>query len=94
MIVPGPDGWETLPWQTAKAAGKIDDGDAGELENAIVFFIVVSAIHKRRALEATLLAVAGLWSAQTSSLNVTEFQNSLPKLTGTDSSGATAAIPA
>lgn len=74
-----PDGSVLL--QEAIDKGLIDKTDKGTLENAIVFFIVVSAMHQRRTLEETMQSVCGLWNAQMSSLNSTDFADSLRKST-------------
>ena len=69
------------PLEEAISKGKIDASDRDVLENAIVFFTVVSAMQLPRDLTATMATVCGLWSAQTSFLNSTDFANSLKKPT-------------
>ena len=60
-----------------------------EVENAIVFFIAVSATLNRAERKPMLESACGLWSAQLSSLNASAFAASLPRSTGTGSSGET-----
>ena len=76
-IGPGQNGWETLPLEIAVQRQLIDGDDAAEVENAVAFFTVVSAMHRRNALRATLAGAASLWSAQITSLNCTDFAASL-----------------
>jgi hypothetical protein len=86
VITLGPTGWTTLPYEDAIHQNLIDDEDAGEVENALAFFIVASAMHKRSEVGFILNLASKLWSAQTSLLNSTEYAASLPKLTGESNS--------
>lgn len=78
VIIPGPDGWRQVPWSVATKQGIVAGEDRSEVENAIVFFIVSSAMLPRGQREKMLKAAAGLWGARTSSLKPTEFIASLP----------------
>jgi len=75
-----PQGWRTMPWESA--AANIDEEAVAEAENAIVFFICVSAVLRGKAdkakLDITLAMMASLWDAQTTSLGITEYAASLP----------------
>lgn len=77
VIAPGPQGWTTLPLQSALTEGLIGDDDAAEVENAIVFFTVASAIHRKAVLKPILQGAAELWGGQIESLNCTEYANGL-----------------
>jgi len=86
-IVPGNNGWETMPYDVAKKRGLIDDTDAAEVENCLVYFICASSIHLRAELTVALEGLSTLWGAQTTSLNVTEYMRSLPISTPEENTG-------
>jgi len=79
--------WQPLPLETALNRGLIGEDDFREAEGAIVFFICISAMHKRSLVESTLNGMCDLWGLQTTSLNCSEYGNLLPTLTETDNSG-------
>jgi hypothetical protein len=81
VLTPGPNGWTMIPFE--EAAKTIDPDDLSEVENAIVFFIVYSAMHKRQTLKDLLTGAAKMWGAQVSSLTPTAFAASLPTSTET-----------
>lgn len=87
VLVPGPGGWETVPLQEAVDKGSMERIDASEVENAIVFFTVCSAMHRRSELPEILDGAAKLWGAQTTPLNCTGFAASLQTSTEEGSSG-------
>jgi hypothetical protein len=87
-------GWEPVPLQVAVDRKVVSDEDQAEVENAIVFFIAVSATLNRAPRKEMLSQVAGLWDAQLSSLNSTEFVASLTTSTATESSGEKSPAPA
>lgn len=87
VVAPGPGGWEVIPFQEALKREIIDGQDASEVENAIVFFIVASAMHRRGEIQDILDGAANLWGAQTSLLNCTAFAASLRTSTGDETSG-------
>lgn len=87
VLAVGEKGWETVPYQEAVARGLLDAADASEVEGAIVFFTVASAMHRREQRAEVLAGAALLWSAQITSLNSTEYMNSLPTSTRAGSSG-------
>jgi hypothetical protein len=93
VVVPGPSGWMPVPLQVAIDRKILDDEDRQEVENAIVFFISVSATLNRAERKPMLESACGLWSAQLSSLNASAFANSLPKSNVTASSGETFPAP-
>ena len=92
-----PDVWRAPAWSTitlheALQKGMIDNADKEVVENALVFFTVVSSMHTKEALRGLLISVCGLWNAQTSSFNSTEFAASLPTSIVIASSGETAPV--
>lgn len=90
IILPTPQGWQTLPLTDAIGAELISEEDVQEAEGAIVFFILSSAMSPRSVLEINLRATTEWWGSQVTSSNVSEFARSLPPLTKADSSGAKA----
>jgi len=86
----GERGWETLPWDDAMKRGLMDEDDASEVENAVVFFIVASAMHKRTELKAVLEVVQGIWGGQFVSSTCTEYASSLPMSIKAETTGETA----
>ena len=87
VIAPGGQGWAAMPLHVAVAQGLLDEADVDEVENAIAFFILASAMHKKKDAKIVLTEAAKLWSAQITSLNSTAFAASLPMLMPTVSSG-------
>lgn len=83
IIVPSErGGWETIPFFEALRRDLLDEDELSEAENAIVFFIVASAMHKKTELRPVLEGAIEIWGGQLSSLMPTAFAASLPKLTG------------
>ena len=92
VVTPGPKGWETIPFADALAVKILSEEDVSEVENALVFFTVVSVMNRRRGLKDILDNLGQLWSARTSPLNCTEYAASLPTLKEAVSSGATVVV--
>lgn len=90
-IGPTPDGWAPIPLEDAVHRGLLSADDLAEVENAIAFFIVASAMHKKTALRQTLDGATKLWGARVTSLNSTEFAVSLKTLIADGTTGETAA---
>lgn len=91
----GKDGkWQQLPLQVALDQGVISPEDRTEVENAIAFFIVASAILPRALRPVMLTPAAELLGAQTSYLSFTEWSSSLRTSIGTGSSGERSPAPA
>ena len=93
VILPTSAGWETVPYHEVVERGLIDADDISEVENALTFFIVASAMHQRKELPTILGGAARIWGAQISSLSITAFAASLPTSKETGSSGATDQAP-
>ena len=87
VCIQGDAGWEVFPFQTVIDRQMLDDDTIAEVESAIVFFIVNSALHKRGVLTTMLEMMVDLFGWQLTSLNVTAYQSSLPKLIVTVNSG-------
>ncbi len=79
-VVPAQNGWQTIPLHDAVSKGLIDQDDLSEILNALVFFTLVSSMHRRNQVPEILKAIGPLWDTQTTSLNSTEFAGSLTTL--------------
>lgn len=86
VAVPTATGWEVVPLQVALDRNFFDAADVAEVEGYICFFILTSAINKRRQIPGLLAGLNGLWGTQTTLLNSTEYASSLRTLTETGSS--------
>ena len=87
---PDPEGggWRSMPLYTAVTQGILTADEAAEAENPITFFIVASAMHKKRELQPILQGgLVRVWDAQITSLSSTEFTAGLPTLKETGSTG-------
>lgn len=95
VVLPGENGWSTLPYQDAIARGLVSEDDAAEVDGLIVFFICVSAIQHRKDVPDSLARMA-VWGGLTTSLNCTEYAASLPISTlaaTTDAMAAASSVP-
>lgn len=92
VILPTAKRWDTLMLDDALNANLLSKDDIDEVEGAIVFFILSSALAPKAVLRQKLELTNGWWGSQATSLNSSEFARSLPTLTETDSSGATATL--
>lgn len=86
-------GWQTLPIQDAVTAGHVSADDMAEVDNALMFFTVASAMHKQTDLPGVMTAASRLWGGLVTSLNITEYVRSLKTLTEDENTGATAMPP-
>jgi len=80
VVMPRADnggGWQTIPFMEAKNKKLIDEQTISEVENALIYFIVASAVHLKNELPMAYQGLRSIWSAQTTLSNVTEFSNSL-----------------
>lgn len=88
MLVPGDQGWETVMFQQALDRKVLSEEDVSEVENALVFFTVYSAMLKRQQRMELLDGAAKMWGASITYSSVTEYAASLRTSTGRESSGA------
>lgn len=77
VLTKTPQGWVSAPYQDTLDQHKLDADDVSEVENSLVYFTVVSSMHKRRDRKEMLSGAVKLWGAQISSLDSTPFLNSL-----------------
>jgi hypothetical protein len=87
-------GGQAVPLQVAVDQGFISADDQREVENAIVFFMLVSAMLGKAQRRSMVQAAAGLWGAQTSFLDSTAFMTSLRTSTVGGNTGGTSPAPA
>lgn len=80
-------GWKPVMLDNALAQKQVTAEEWSEAEGAIVFFTVASSMHKRDQLPGMLKGLSDLWGTQVSSLNSTEFAQSLKILTEDETTG-------
>lgn len=88
ILAPGAGGYEMIPLAEALARNLLDDEEAFEVQNAIVFFMLASAMHNRKDRRPIVEGAARIWGGQISSSPLTEFMNSLKTSTPGDNTGA------
>jgi hypothetical protein len=86
-IIPGENGWESMPFDIAKKRGLLDADASAEVENSLVYFTCASSIHLRAEMTVALEGLRTLWGAQTTSLNATAYTSSLPTSTPEENTG-------
>ena len=80
VIHVGERGWQSTPYEIARK-NVLTPADASEVESAIVFFGVSSQMFRKNQVEDLVGGAMKLWGAQITSLNSTEYLNTLPALT-------------
>ena len=91
LVMPVNGRWSTVPFEDARSRSILDEDDVSEVENAVAFFTVASAMHRKQELGPVLKSMAGLWDAQLTYSNATDFAASLPTSTSDASTGERAA---
>ena len=88
VLAPMPNGgWDLLPFQDAKDKGLLSAEEADEVEQALVFFIVVSSSMKPNEAGMLLEPTFGLLDGCLTSSDITAFQASLKISTPVESTG-------
>ena len=77
VMLPDEKGWKSLPLQIVIDKGMLNPDEVAETLGTICFFILCSAINKKDQIEGIMEAVGGLWGSAITSLNSTEYMNSL-----------------
>jgi hypothetical protein len=94
VLMPSPTGgWNTVPFAEFQAQKFAGDEVIEEVENALVYFTVASALHLKSELPMALEGLKSMWSAQITSLSVTEYRSSLTTSTTPVPTGAVPIIP-
>lgn len=89
LAYPTDAGWAWKPYADALRDKQIDLESASDLDNALIFFTLVSVMHKRPVRVGTLEAMGALWGTQITRSGLTEWIASLPTSSATAPSGAT-----
>lgn len=86
VLYRSPTGWEMIPFQEIADKQMLDTEDLSEVENAIVFFIVYFATHRKMAME-IMDGAARMWGAQTTYQSLSDLTESLRTSTVTVNTG-------
>jgi hypothetical protein len=89
VIAPTESGYRQMPIESAINGELFNDDDVDDIMGYAVFFICVSAMHKRELVAGTMAIVNSLWSTETSLLSCMEYLNLLPTSIAIDNSGET-----
>lgn len=90
ILMPAGSDTPMLLLEDAAKRGIVTKQELDEVENALVFFTVVSSMCRAPTRRVMLKGMAGLWDAVITSSNATEFRSSLQTSRETDNSGGTA----
>ena len=85
LVIPGINGWETLPYYVAVQQNRLTADDISEIESIVIFFILASSVHGKKGLP-LVMPLLERWGAQEEYLTSTEFAASLPILTKAETS--------
>jgi hypothetical protein len=77
MIDPATNKWKTFPYLEVKNKKMVDEDVLTEVENALIYFTVASAIHLKSELPIIMSGLSQIWGAQTTSLDPMAYCNSL-----------------
>jgi hypothetical protein len=80
-------GWQTISLHEVIQKKLVDEAIISEVENAVIYFIVASAVHLKSELQMAMQGLKTNWKAQTTLLTVTEYGNSLMTSTPQESTG-------
>lgn len=80
-------GYENLPYFEAIKRKLIDDEDTSEIESALCFFTLVLWMTPKPRLPIVLGGLSLIWSAETTSSTISDYQRSLPTLTKEENTG-------
>ena len=92
VMVPASGGWSNILLQEAVDQSIISQDDLSEVENALTFFIVSSAMLRKSDLRGVLNGAAKLCDAQITSQTSTEYVSSLQTSTEDASTGTKAEV--
>jgi hypothetical protein len=79
--------WKPIPYSVAKNRGAFSAQKLREVENALVYFTVASAVHLEDEMPMAYNGLSQIWKAQTTLLSAMEYGNSLPTLTPVENTG-------
>jgi hypothetical protein len=87
MIDPVTNKWKTFPYLEVKNKKMVDEDVLMEVENALIYFTVASAIHLKSELPIIMTGLNQIWGAETTSLDPMAYCNSLTTLTQEENIG-------
>jgi hypothetical protein len=87
VVMPGPQGWTTLPLFVAQQQGLLSEDEIAEVDGVATFFTLNYLMHKKSIHASVWEAMSLLWETQTSSLSPMEFAGSLTTLSVDVSTG-------
>jgi hypothetical protein len=77
FLMPKDGQWQTVSFYEARNKKLIDEQILSEVENAVVYFIVASAVHLKSELQMAFQGLKTNWNVELTSLSVTDYGNSL-----------------
>jgi hypothetical protein len=86
IVMPSDKGWETIPYYDALQQKLINNQDASEVDNVLVYFTCCGAMHRKENLSG-VLGLLSMWGVQTTLLNSTEYTHYLPTSTEVENFG-------
>ena len=81
VFVADDKGYTTLPYETARVRGLLDEDEQAEAEGFIAFFILISAVATKDEAETMIQGMCGLWGTSATRLSATDYAASLTKST-------------
>jgi len=92
VAIPTSQGYKQVPLHTAIEKQLIGEDDIRDVMGQLSFFTLCWLLNKPNQVEPIMNVVSGLWESQITSLNFTEFVNSLMTSTGVENIGEMATI--
>jgi hypothetical protein len=89
VFMTGKKGWQSVPFQIAVDKEVLDEETISEILGELIFFTCVSMMNKKAQVKPIMDTVNGLWGSLTTSLDTTEYINSLKTLTEVENTGET-----
>jgi hypothetical protein len=87
VLLPGEQGWTSLPLYEALRQGKLDPDEKAEVLNGLVFFTLASSMARKADLRGVLSGIVKFWDGQITLSDSTAFLASLPTLTPVEPTG-------
>lgn len=92
VLMPVDGNWVHIPYEDAIRRDLLTDDEFSEVEGAIAFFMVNSAMHKKVPGEQINRAAAGMWGLEVTLSSISEYRASLMPPTVAATSGETAKL--
>jgi hypothetical protein len=87
VVVRTPTGWSAVPLYNAVQQDLLSEDELDAAENAVTFFILASAMYRKRELASLLEGMNDLWGTRSVLFNSTEFAASLMTSTEDENTG-------